>query len=496
MLICPCGCVNHTFTQVHGMIIESCIKKTTIMKTRIILFSFMAVATLLQATAQAFIDDIYYTPADAAKAAQKPKVNVKNGAKEIVFIGDTPVAANTTDTLDATSSAALQANNLTSSDSTNGGDVIELSEGTYLNGFNGSVSDMEYAQRIYRFHNPRLSIHISDPAYTDIYFLDESLWNVYIDPYNYAYVTPTWTNPYYFDYMYRPYSYGNWAWIYNPYGFWGWDSYWGWNSYWGFYAGWGYPYYWGGWYDPYFGYPYWHHHYHGPYYDHYAYNNEGQRRRLSGTRVSSTNTRNASVLSNRTSYRQASHTTLANNRVSGSNRISTGTSNARRSGNISTSATSSTRRLASTGSSQANRISTASRTANNSSYSSNSRRSATSSANIYNTTGRSGSSAVNTYMRSQSAEGYRTSSNTRSSNSYSMPSRTSTTSRSSSTYSPSRSNSSRSNSSSYTPRSSSTYRSSSPSYRSSSSSSFRSSGSSYSGSRSSGTSSRSSSSRR
>ena len=49
------------------------------MKTRIILFSFMAVATLLQATAQAFIDDIYYTPADAAKAAQKPKVNVKNG---------------------------------------------------------------------------------------------------------------------------------------------------------------------------------------------------------------------------------------------------------------------------------------------------------------------------------------------------------------------------------------------------------------------------------
>ena len=94
------------------------------MKTRIILFIFMAVVTL-HATAQAFIDDIYYAPADATKAAQTPKAKVKNGAKEIIFIGDTPVAANTTDTLDAASTAALQASN---SATTQAGDTIELSE--------------------------------------------------------------------------------------------------------------------------------------------------------------------------------------------------------------------------------------------------------------------------------------------------------------------------------------------------------------------------------
>ncbi|MFR0836185.1 MAG: hypothetical protein ACLSG8_08715 [Barnesiella sp.] len=32
-------------------------------------------------------------------------------------------------------------------------------EGYYLNGFNGSQSDYEYATRIRRFHNPRFNNH-------------------------------------------------------------------------------------------------------------------------------------------------------------------------------------------------------------------------------------------------------------------------------------------------------------------------------------------------
>ena len=51
-------------------------------------------------------------------------------------------------------------------------DADDDNTGYYLNGFEGSQSDLEYAERIRRFHNPKFTIHISDPAYTDIYFLD------------------------------------------------------------------------------------------------------------------------------------------------------------------------------------------------------------------------------------------------------------------------------------------------------------------------------------
>lgn len=123
-------------------------------------------------------------------------------------------------------------------------------EGYYLNGFYGTQSDLEYAERIRKFHNPRFTVHITDPAYTEIYFLNSYNWNVYIDG-TYAYVTPTWTNPMYWDYMWSPYSY--------------WGPSWRWSSY---YWGWGYPYYGFGWS---WGYPYY------PYYPHYPHYVPGHR---------------------------------------------------------------------------------------------------------------------------------------------------------------------------------------------------------------------------
>ena len=113
-------------------------------------------------------------------------------------------------------------------------------DGYYLNGFNGTQNDFEYAERIRRFYNPKFTIHISDPAYTDIYFLNSNDWNVYIDD-SYAWVTPTWTNTWYWNYAWAPYSYTSWSWR--------------WNFGWGFNFGWSSP-YWG--YNPYGGYdPYW-----------------------------------------------------------------------------------------------------------------------------------------------------------------------------------------------------------------------------------------------
>lgn len=54
-------------------------------------------------------------------------------------------------------------------------------DGYYLNGFNGSDSDYEYALRIRRFHNPKFVVSVSDPFYSDIYFLvNNRIGNVYI----------------------------------------------------------------------------------------------------------------------------------------------------------------------------------------------------------------------------------------------------------------------------------------------------------------------------
>ncbi|MFZ4455901.1 MAG: hypothetical protein ACOYOT_06740 [Bacteroidales bacterium] len=135
-------------------------------------------------------------------------------------------------------------------------------KGEYLNDFIGSQSDYEYAERIRRFHNPRFLVHISDPAYSNIYFLNSYDWNVYTDG-AYAWVTPTWTNRYYYNYMWSPYSYypswhngwygSSWSYGYNSwcdpwyspyysYGYYG-----GCNSYYGNHYGYG-----GGYYNGYF----------------------------------------------------------------------------------------------------------------------------------------------------------------------------------------------------------------------------------------------------
>lgn len=84
----------------------------------------------------------------------------------------------------------------------------------------------------------KFTIHISDPAYTDIYFLDPTDWNVYIDN-SYAFVTPTWTNPWYWNYTWAPYSYSSLSWRWN-FGFGSWGFSWGYG-----YPGWGYNPYWG-----------------------------------------------------------------------------------------------------------------------------------------------------------------------------------------------------------------------------------------------------------
>ncbi len=129
----------------------------------------------------------------------------------------------------------------------------------WVNGFNGSDSDYEYAMRIIRFRNPRYAIPVSSPLYWDVVYggaLWTSWdWNVYDDG-MYAYVLPTWSNRYYWDYMTGPSYSFSFHWGY-PYGY-HWSSHYGWayhSSMW--YDPWCSPYY-----HSY--HPGWHHgHYHG-----------------------------------------------------------------------------------------------------------------------------------------------------------------------------------------------------------------------------------------
>jgi len=251
------------------------------MKTKIL---FLQIAMLfsigIYGQKTEMIDDVYFKPGSKSilnnndvksKKVVKQQGKYLNGAKEIIFVDRDTVEIVTPDSkyllAKANDSTELSQNN----EDENGG--------RYLNEFNGSQSDLEYAERIRRFHNPKYTIFIGDPNYSDIYFLNNFDWNVYVDG-SYAYVTPTWTNPYWFDYMYRPYSYNSWYWgnsWYSPYSCYGG---WGYNN-WGspFYGGWGYNYwgnpYYGSWGYPYYGYGYGYGY--GNYgwgYPYYGYNNQ------------------------------------------------------------------------------------------------------------------------------------------------------------------------------------------------------------------------------
>ena len=137
----------------------------------------------------------------------------------------------------------------------------------WVNGFDGSDSDYEYAMRIVRFRSPRYAIPVSSPLYWDVVYggaLWPSWdWNVYDDGV-YAYVFPTASNHYYWDYrMSYPFGWGyHWGYPYGyPYG-----------HHWGYYSGYHYGHVWyDPWYNPYFHHynPGWHpghHHVHHPHF--------------------------------------------------------------------------------------------------------------------------------------------------------------------------------------------------------------------------------------
>jgi len=123
--------------------------------------------------------------------------------------------------------------------------------GEWVNGFEGSQDDYEYAMRIVRFRSPAYAIPISSPLYWDVVYgaFPSWDWNVYDDGL-YAYVFPTYSNPLWWDWRWNWSIAGpRWGW-YSPWHYGGWYSSHWYGGYWGgWYAG-----YWGPWHHPH---PYW-----------------------------------------------------------------------------------------------------------------------------------------------------------------------------------------------------------------------------------------------
>ena len=228
------------------------------MKKILLLSLFMALCVPWTSVAQT--DDLYYVPQKKEKKQTETRITTAvrtenpsgtTGSTETVVVhGNTPVTVSSTssgttvvvkDRRGGNERDVDEYNRRYSSDEDYYADAEEYADGDeatddgldgeWVNGFEGTPQDYEYATRIIRFHNPRYAISIGSPLYIDVvYGLDSWNWNVYTDGL-YAYAFPTFSNPLWWDWRFN--SFGWWGYPYPYYG-WGWHL--GWYS--GWYAGW------------------------------------------------------------------------------------------------------------------------------------------------------------------------------------------------------------------------------------------------------------------
>lgn len=220
-------------------------------------------------------DDLYFIPKKEKKTEQKAEVKsvpkqTSNNTTVYAAPGSTIVVKDVTG---KTRDIDEYNRRYTSRDNTFSmqNDTLYIEEkpygerGEWVNGFEGSQDDYEYAMRIIRFRSPRYAIPVSSPLYWDVVYGGYASWdwNIYEDGL-YAYVFPTSTNPLWWDWRW------NWG-VAGP----RWGFSWGWSSPW-YYSSWYSPYwyggYWGGYWGSYYGGywsgywgPAWYHHHHYPY---------------------------------------------------------------------------------------------------------------------------------------------------------------------------------------------------------------------------------------
>lgn len=122
--------------------------------------------------------------------------------------------------------------------------------GHWVNEFNGTADDYEYAVRLIRFRDPAYAIPVGSPLYWDVVYgigpFPSWDWNVYDDG-MYAYVFPSYTNSLWWNWRYDPWwRWNRWYGYYDPY-YYAWGGYWG-DPYWGWHYGYYHPHYYHPWY--------------------------------------------------------------------------------------------------------------------------------------------------------------------------------------------------------------------------------------------------------
>ena len=205
---------------------------------RLTLISFLMVCMPLLVMAQSSNDDLYFIPkkkSEKKTVVEKKTTQTTSGSTVVVR----DVKGNTRDIDEYNRRYTSRDNSFVVEN-----DTLYIEEkpynerGEWVNGFEGSQDDYEYAMRIVRFRNPRYAIPVSSPLYWEVvYALPSWDWNVYDDG-MYAYVFPSYTNRLWWDWRFdyswrwhRPWYYGSW---HSPYwhgGYWA-SSYWGYHHHW------------------------------------------------------------------------------------------------------------------------------------------------------------------------------------------------------------------------------------------------------------------------
>ncbi len=179
---------------------------------KIVFLSLFALCLPWMVSAQSIDDDLYYTPSKDKKEKKQEKKRTSAPAEEIVVKSNAPTTVytspgnttvvvqdrkgNTRDVDEYNRRYDSRENDFVMEDDTLyiKEKAVPDPEGEWVNGFDGSEEDYEYAMRIVRFRNPRYAISISSPYYWDVvYGLDTWNWNVYTDG-MYAYAFPTFSN--------------------------------------------------------------------------------------------------------------------------------------------------------------------------------------------------------------------------------------------------------------------------------------------------------------
>lgn len=190
---------------------------------KIVLLSLFALCLPLLVMAQSNNDDLYFVPSKEKKQEAKKTPVKKEPEKKVVTTniytspGTTVVVqdrkGNKRDMRDVDeynrrydakdNEFAMEDDTLYVKEK-----AVSDPDGEWVNGFNGSQDDYEYAERIIRFRNPRFAVSISSPLYWDIVYGTNSWdWNVYTDGF-YAYAFPTFTNRLWWDWRYDSYGSG------------------------------------------------------------------------------------------------------------------------------------------------------------------------------------------------------------------------------------------------------------------------------------------------